>query len=42
MSGKRFEAALIDRMIAGSLLKPDGERGVTLTAEGERYFTRHR
>ena len=42
LSGNLFASALIDQMIAGSLLNPDGERGVIITAEGERYFTRHR
>lgn len=42
LSGKLFAAGLIDRMIAGRLLDPDGGRGVTITAEGEQYFNRHR
>jgi hypothetical protein len=42
LSGNRFAAALIDRMIADNLLDTDGERGVIVTAKGERYFTQHR
>jgi hypothetical protein len=29
-------------MIADNLLDTDGERGVIVTAKGERYFTQHR
>ena len=42
MSGNLFPGALIDRMIAAKLLDSDGERGVIATAEGQRFFTRHR
>ena len=42
LSGNLFPVALIDRMIAESLLERDEERGVVIAAEGERFFTRHR
>lgn len=42
LSGKRFAVALIDRMIAASLLDRDGERGVVETDEGRRFFNQHR
>ncbi|MGD8817568.1 MAG: hypothetical protein PVJ51_10300 [Acidobacteriota bacterium] len=37
-----FPAALVDRMIAERMLTTDGERGVAITAHGQRFFTRHR
>ena len=42
MSGHLFSVALVDRMIAAGLLDSDGGRSVIITAEGQRFFTRHR
>jgi len=42
LSGNLYPAALIDRMIAEKLLRVDDERGVAMTAEGPRFFNRHR
>jgi hypothetical protein len=42
LSGIAFPTALVDRMIAERMLTTDGERGVVITAQGQRFFTRHR
>lgn len=42
LSGIAFPAALVERMIAERMLAADGERGVVITAQGQRFFTRHR
>jgi len=42
LSGKLFPVALINRMIAENLLDADEERGVIVTAEGQRFFFQYR
>ena len=42
LSGNIYPAALIDRMIAENLLDVDEERGVAITARGQRFFDKYR
>jgi len=42
LSGNLYPVALINRMIAENLLDADEERGVIITAEGQRFFNQYR
>lgn len=42
LSRNLYPVPLINRMIAENLLEADEERGVIVTAEGQRFFNKYR
>ena len=42
LSGNLYPVELINRMIAENLLDVDEERGVIMTAQGQRFFYQYR